>query len=207
MISRSRFCSRCAWSGTARRRREIHEDGDAGAVVATSVTVRPPMTAVSPSSTISRVVPCCCWKITPMSVAASCALERSACSCIRIRRSAVMCGVTRSRIPVSTSSAVARGACRSRTGRRPGVPTSTTRIGVRSPTQISACWLSSVVISGAACTSESSCDCNASMKAISVCRPRISEITASSCGCCTRTLALPSAAIELPPRLIRFGRS
>src|SRR2546426_786122 len=127
-------------------------------VTVTSVTVRPPMTAVSPSFTRIWLSACCVWNVKPMSTDAGFTLERSACTSINTCRFAVTCGVTFRLMPVCSNRTVARGTA---PAVAPAVLTSITRIGTRSPTRISAGRLSSVVIVGSAWTSASSTRCSA----------------------------------------------
>ena len=90
--------------------RQAAQERDARAGLgAPAVTVRPPMTAVSPSLTRSWLSAFCFGKMKPRSAAASGWIaERSVWSCISIWRLLVTCGVTVSRIPVSLNCTLAR---------------------------------------------------------------------------------------------------
>src|SRR5437763_1171318 len=123
----------------------------------TDVTVRPPITAVSPSLTRIWLSACCVWNVKPMSTDDGFTAEFSACTSMSTWRLAVTCGVTFRLMPVCSNRTVARG------GAFPPLAelTSITRIGTRSPTRISAGRLSRVVIVGSACRSASSTRCSA----------------------------------------------
>ena len=120
------------------------------------VTVRPPITAVSPSLTRIWLSACCVWNVKPMSTEEGFTEEFSACTSMSTWRLAVTWGVTFRLMPVCSKRTVARGGCPA-----VPVPTSTMRIGTRSPTRISAGRLSSVVIVGSAWRSASWTCCSA----------------------------------------------
>src|SRR2546428_115335 len=167
-------------------------------VTVTSVTVSPPITAVSPSLTRIWLSACWVWNVKPMSTDDGWTLDRSAWSSMRICRFAVTCGVTFRLMPVCWKFTVARGAAPPVVG----ALTSTTRIGTRSANRISAGRLSSVVMVGSAWMSASSTRCNALMNEVSVKLPIAVEKISCSAGLpvVSDWPALPSAESELPPR-------
>src|SRR5256885_491586 len=109
-IKRSRRSS-CSWEkpNSLPRSGRSTRNGIPVFVTVTEVTVRPPMTAVSPSLTRIWLSACCVWNVKPMSTDEGFTAEFSACTSISTWRFAVTCGVTLRLMPVCSNRTVARG--------------------------------------------------------------------------------------------------
>src|SRR3989441_8967173 len=108
-INRSRRCSCCEVNPNSLPRiGRSTRNGIPLLVTVIEVTVRPPMTAVSPSLTRIWLSACWGWNVNPMSTDAGFTEEISACTSISTWRFAVTCGVTLRVIPVCSQRTVAR---------------------------------------------------------------------------------------------------
>ena len=167
------------------------------------VIVRPPITAVSPSGTMSVLSARCLLKMKPTSELASVAELFSAWIVIMIWRLFVMRGVTESEMPTSFSWTVARGMLICPAAPPTPAPASSTRIGISWPTRISALRLSRVTTVGSACTSASVASCSAWMNGVSEYFPSAALKIRLSAGLEILEFALAMAEMDLPPKSTR----